>query len=478
MAKCFIGLGKCSKKYLYILGTIFFNIIKDCFFGFAAIDPESKIGLFGFSPELSRHFLIQDFYKYLSFILGGLLFMYILKKESTKEDEISQNSNKRNSNKSLILKGTKKGLIQNKKNDIFKKTPIFQVIIICFIFYFHSEFSRIMYLFDFGGLDFWIFDFIFILFFMDTYFILNYYKHQKIYAIFILVINSILLIISSFLKNINNESSELKNKNSYEIVKYITGSDYFFLLVILIFIFLSAILSFRRVKTKVLMHFNYVSPYKILCYIGIIGCIITLIAFIFVSIFDCKVRENVSNYCILTITDDNNNTKYYYDNINIYFSELYKNISNFKFYFEIFLITPLFLVINFLGFTCEILTLYYLNPLFLLVRENLYFCIQKFTFIVVNLDNFNDYITLQQLLILQSSEIIALLGYSVYLEIIELRFCGLDKDVKRKIIERAKKESIHTKYIDNNDEGNNEDNNDDNENNENSFIDENNNSDQ
>ena len=392
--------------------------------------------------------------------------MYILKKKSTKEDESF-----RKSNKSLILKkGTNKGLIQNKKNDIFRKIPIFQVLIICFIFYFHSELSRLMYLFDFGGLDFWIFDVIFILFFMDTYFILNYYNHQKISIIFILVIDSILLIISSFLKNTNNESSDLKDKNTYEIVKYITNSDYFFLLVILIFIFLSAIYSFSRVKTKVLMHFNYVSPYKIIYYIGIIGCIISLIAFIFVNIFDCKIRKNVRYYCILTITDNNNTTKYYYDNINIYFSELYNNISNYKFYLEIFLITPLFLVINFLGFTCEILTIYYLNPLFVLVRENLYFCIQKFIFIFVNLDNYNDYITLEQFLILQSSEIIALIGYSVYLEIIELRFCGLDKDVKRKIIERAKKESINSKFIDNNDEDSIEDNNDENNN---SFYDDN-----
>ena len=57
---------------------------------------------------------------------------------------------------------------------------------------------------------------------------------------------------------------------------------------------------------------------------------------------------------------------------------------------------------------------------------------------------------------MQSSEIIALLGYSVYLEIIELRFCGLDKDLKRKIIERGERETIHKSIENNIDENNND----------------------
>ena len=80
MTNNFVGLGKCSKKYLYILGTIALRIFRDCIFGFESIDPESKSGLFGFIPELSKHYLLQDFYKYLSFIIGGLIFLNILKK--------------------------------------------------------------------------------------------------------------------------------------------------------------------------------------------------------------------------------------------------------------------------------------------------------------------------------------------------------------------------------------------------------------
>ena len=111
---------------------------------------------------------------------------------------------------------------------------------------------------------------------------------------------------------------------------------------------------------------------------------------------------------------------------------------------------PIYLSLEFLAFTCEILIIYYLNPLYLLIRENLYYCVLRFVFILSNLDNYGDYMTLSQLLILQASEIIAILGYAVYLEIIELNFCELDKDLRRKIIERGEREILQKSLDDNN----------------------------
>ena len=472
MANNFIGLGKCSKKYLYILGTILFRCLKDCIFGFVPIDPESKTGLFGFIPELSKHYLFQDFYKYLSFIIGGLIFMNILNKNSFKKEKKEGISTKRTKSSN--------SLIYHDKSSILKEISIVKILSICMIYCIHAELSRIMYLFDFNGLDFWTFDILFTIFFMDTYFIINYHKHQKFSMLIVIVINSILLIISSFLPNTNNQDIELRDKNTYQIIEDITNSKYFFLFVILIFIFLSALLSFGRVKTKILMYFYYISPYKIIFFVGTIGSSLTFIALIFVTFFNCKENKNynIDNYCILSKIV-NNKKKYYYDNIIIYINDLYDNISNYKFYLEIILITPLFFALEFFGFTCEILTIYYLNPIYVLVRENLYYCILRFIFIFVNANNYGDYITLEQFIILQFSEISAVFGYAIYLEIIELRFCGLDKDLRRKIIERGERESFHSKPLNNssNDENNDNQNNENNENNDNennSFDDDNN----
>ena len=206
------------------------------------------------------------------------------------------------------------------------------------------------------------------------------------------------------------------------------------------------------------MFYNYISPYKIIYFIGIIGSIMTLIAFIFVDIFECKGKEeNIKNYCVVTKKDKNNSTKYYYDNIIVYFDEIKNHKYNYKFFFEIIIITPFYLAINFFGFVCEILIIYYLNPIYVLVRENLYYCLQRFVFILVNLDNYNNYISLSQFIILQISEITALLGYAVYLEIIELKFCNLDKDLKRNIIERGERETIMKPIENKNDDDENND---------------------
>ena len=450
MSNRIISLGKCSKYYLYILGTIFFRCLKDCIFGFVAIDPESKIGLFGFIPKISGHYLLQDFYKYLSFIFGGLIFSKILKKKSKNSERPPVKKNT-----SFKLKDIK-GLIYHKNDIDNKNISLFKILLICSIFCFHLEISRIMYLLDFNGLDFWIFDIGFTILFIDIYFIINYYKHQRYSMIFVICIDAILLLISSFLPNTNNKNDTLKDKNTYQIIEDITGSKYSFIFILIIFTILSALLSFGRVKIKILMYFNYISPYKIIYYIGIIGSIMTFISLIFVTLFNCKKIENIQNYCVI---EKGNN--YYYDNIIIYLNNLLDDMKNYKIYVEILIIIPLFFALEFFAFTCEILTIYYLNPLYVLIRENLYYCVLRFVFILLNLDNYGEYMTLAQFLILQASEIIALMGYAVYLEIIELNFCGLDKDLRRKIIERGQKEALRKPLDDNNDIDNNsnEDNN-------------------
>ncbi len=144
MSKCIIGFGECSKYYKYILGTVIFKCLRDCMFGFNNINPESKIGLFGFIPKLSHHYLIQSLYRYIGFFLGGALLTYILKKNVAGDKDKTKQYKK-----SLILKS----LIYNDAINSNRSIKIKEILIICLIYCFHSELSRIMYLFDFGGLD-------------------------------------------------------------------------------------------------------------------------------------------------------------------------------------------------------------------------------------------------------------------------------------------------------------------------------------
>ena len=435
MRKSVIGCGSCSKYYLYILGTAVFKCLRDCMFGFNTINPNSKIGLFGFIPALSNHFLVQSLYRYLSFVLGGAFVVYFLYKHFEEKTIIK----KTGKNEELKFKG----LIHNKKKNISEKPIISQIIKVCLIYWVHAELSRIMYFFDFSGLDFWIADVVFVLIFMNKNFVINYYKHQKYSMAFIIISITTLLLISSFLPFTNHDDvneSYITDKNTYQITKDITGSNYGFIIIILIFSSIACLISYQRVKEKVLMDFYYLSPFKLIFYIGILGSILTTILLTISSNFNCS-DKHYKDFCTITRTN-NNITEYYYDNIIIYFEELSNKNKNYEFYLEIFLMPPLYLLISFLEFSCEILTITFLNPNFVLVRDNIYYGTSRLIFFLFNLNkNYKHYMTLAQFIILEMTEMAALIGYAVYLEIIELRFFGFDQDLKRNIIERGVRES-------------------------------------
>ena len=332
-----------------------------------------------------------------------------------------------------------------------------QILKVGLIYCLHAELSRIMYLFDFGGLDIWTIDVIFILIFMHTNFIITFAKHQKYSMAFIIISVTILLFISSFLPNSNHddiEEKKEKDKNTYQIINDITRCNFAFIIIFVIFSLLSCLISYQRVKEKVLMDYYFLSPYKLIFFIGIFGFIITSIILTLTSNFACPAgKKYFTDYCIIKHTK-NNSEEYYYDNFLIYFKDLKNRKKIYKSYLEVLLISPIYLIISFFEFTCEILTIYYLNPNFVMLRDNIYYGTSRLIFFLFNLHkDYKHYMTLTQFIILEMTEIISILGYAVYLEIIELRFLGLDKDLKRNIIKRGIKETpknpIYISYNDN-----------------------------
>ena len=80
MTKFIIGFGKCSKYLLFILGTVVFKTLNNFTFE-NQISLKSEGGIFGFVPVLSNHIFIQYFYKYISYVIGGYIFYYVLYKK-------------------------------------------------------------------------------------------------------------------------------------------------------------------------------------------------------------------------------------------------------------------------------------------------------------------------------------------------------------------------------------------------------------
>ena len=430
MSEFIIGFGRCSKYLIFILGTVIFKTLNNFIFD-NQINPKSQSGIFGFEPVLSNHIYIQNLYKYISYIIGGCIFEYVLtKKSQTKKENISDT---KSSEENLSHQATM--LIYNEQDEDDKKKN-YEIIVVCLSYCISYEIISLLYLFKFDRIEIWTLEILFVLYFMKKYFKIKIYNFKKLALVIILVPITILLIISTVLPYSYHELPEEKSEdlNAYEEIEAITGSKTYFIPISLLFITMTIFLSYSRVKSKVLMDLRYLSPYLIVFYIGIFGSILIFIMLVLVSIFKCS--DGIADFCM--IKDLNDEKILYIDNAIIYFRELGE--SGKRMYIEIFLVIPFYLIIKFFEFTCEILVIYYFNPNYVLVRDNLYYGIIRLIFIIVNNKTFEQDISLTQFIILETSEVLSIFAYGIYLEIIELRFCKLDRYLKRNIIKRSEKE--------------------------------------
>ena len=289
------------------------------------------------------------------------------------------------------------------------------------------ELIEISYSLGFHNCDLWIFNIAFTLMFITYYYSLKHYKHQIYSLSFIFFNNLIILIVKSFFP--------LEN-NVYETTKNIFNYKLFTIAIFCLFIINSFLISFSRVLGKVLMELKYISPYSIIILIGVFGSILTCIFLSITSNFNCK-GDKFENICnIYDINYNKNETFIYYDSIPIYFSNLKYNLNNKTslFYIEILIVTPLYLFMNFMVFNYEILLIYYLNPIYILISDSLYYGTKSLLFYLLNSEENNDFVSF---ILNQISDLIAFVGYLIYLEIIELRFCGLNKNIRKEISERA-----------------------------------------
>ena len=386
--KKLITIGNCSRFNLYILGSTLFVIFSLFLLGF----QERDIGLFGFVPILYAYRSMQSIYTYLSYIIFGIIFHFCSKDKKEEENNIFIK------NLSSFYHKLKN---QNKTNNNL------YIFLTCLCFVIYNEVQNLISSYSFQDLDFWSFDILFTFLLMKKYFEFDVHKHHKCSIIFVTIICTILIFIVSFLPN-----SATNNLNQYEFVKKELGSYFYSIIFIFIFLILSFIYSFSRNFSKVLMQSKFVSSYILIIFIGIVGLIITII----ISIIS-----------------------YYYerDNFIDYFQEL-KNHSTWEILRDVLIITPVFLFSQFMQIYFEILIIYYLNPIYTLLLNNINYGTNRLVLFLfnINMKYFANFI------ISESAEIVAIFGYIINLEILELNFCGLSDNVRRNIMDKAQKEFL------------------------------------
>ena len=408
--KRIITIGKCSRYYLYILYKGLLEFFCNLLLGKDG-SSINGMGILGFSSTLDKFNFVKSIFLYIGYIIFGIIFFiykrvdnegtfYLLYKEEQTQE--------------------KRKLIHNKPKKLFSTNTIKIIVLVCLAFVIHIEIKKVLYNEGFQFFNFWSLEIVFMLYFMKKYFIINYYRHHKVSVIFNTTVCSALLLTASFLPtSLSGENPG----NSYDTINKKLGSYFYCILFIFIFIVLSNFYCYSRVNMKVLMQINFLSPYKIILFFGICGFIISLIASIVAYYLD------------------------YHDNLFDYFSAMKAVLDQGKiyhFYAEIFLLSPLYTFINFMEITFEILIIFYLNPFYVLMVNTLYYGIIELISYMTNLSS--DELKITHFILTECTEVFCCFGLSVFLEIIELRFCGLDDNISKSLIEKGNEEvrkSIH-----------------------------------
>ena len=404
-------LGTCSFSYIYILFTVSLFFFKSCILSFSELSSLKKINIFGIEPVLIKHGLMKLLIEYLGYIIfGGLFFcIFKLRKKIKKQ------------NKGDHLKNMKFILI--KKNISFKAFKL--LLIACSLFAVQLIIRNIMNFLYLWMLDLWIFNIIFISFFMKIILKVEFYKHQ-LYSLGInFFINFVLLIASSSLKE--------KGKSQYEKIADNFGNYFYIVLFYLVFLALSAMICSSQVMQKHLMDVEDVSAFTILFIIGFLSSFFTLIALIMTTYIKCNEVLTDKQFCWLSGEDN----IYYFDSFKIYKNNMSKQyqVNKSAFFIEIFLVYPLYSLACYLKYFFETMIVYHLNPNYVIISDIIYYSSKMIIGIINNQSG-------KGTILILIGDIISLITYCFYLEFIILKCCNMNFNTRISINERSRSEIL------------------------------------
>ena len=460
----FIGFGKFSRYHKYLLIAIICQFISDYSMGLNKMNKDSKDVniIFRFYAKLNQHKLVKIFIEFLGFIFGGVILYFIY-------NILEGKTGKKNSMAKVQRKREK--YLENKKN--------YNYIELFFIGFFIS-FNKIVVNLANNFLvlenDFWVLELVSITIF--SYYILKMkIKNHHIAAIVIIIPIIFIDIISYFLPYTRSDDCKddeckeiyLTDNNFFEIIKIINEKlkNKFQIIILIFFLFILGIIlkDYSWVKSKYLIDIRGINPYKILISTGLLGCILVTICFFILSSVPCYTLEvdnfyynnktksyekdnrnyNLSNeICFYTEKEQNEsniNLSLYYDNITYFFEDEYNLIESIDDNLEIFVFIPLYFFMYSTIKIMNVMMIKYLDPNVILINKNVAFFIEGIInyFFIIKFDK--NYLIPTKFLLLEIKHLISLISNIVYLEILELKFCNLDYDIRKSIAIRGEIES-------------------------------------
>jgi len=273
------------------------------------------------------------------------------------------------------------------------------------------------------------------------------YKHQKL-AIYFNFITAFIFQLISFILTVRYRETIPENQNIY--INHL--SLWFLPLGFIILFVVVYITSYTYTKMKWLMDLKQVPLTKLFIIYALLGFFINIIYCLILTNIKCE-RESGKYFC--KIKDNKNNI--YLENIFIFFDNLSKicgenynylifiifilfvdvifySLSNYYYFLILKNLTPEFYV-----FTDSITRIF--NGVIIIIRNKL---ISGYYFGEEGKDN---KIILIHFILDVIGSFLGFIGFLIYSEIIELNFCGLNYNLRRKIIERSIEDSIQRMSI-------------------------------
>ena len=445
-----LGFGKWLPSYKYIVFLIIFNVLKDFTFGSHEVEYFQYLKIADCGPLNNCNFIHEMFCYLLTFVVG----LYLYNKES---QDISRNSieysfkkleNKMTENQTLDI-----NLIHNEPEAIDYPNKYLFMIILWWVL---NEEALNYFSGIFIHMDFWMVEIIILTIFMTKMLKLNVYRHQKSMIgliLFPLILKVGTIIISHFDDGSKNKKdSNFQYRSIQNKLKIIFVAIPWLYFCLPLYFFLLGSKCYINTKIKWLIDLKNIPWKKILCIYSLFGTIFCLIVSLVATFLVCGENDAYVNdikeyFCKVKydINYNNNDNNKYLESFKIYFRS---DISSLQILLEIITV-----IIGSCAFawhkTSFLNALEHLTPIHLIFAIPAHYLINKFYLLILNViknkdhsaiipdsDNGHNYfeykISMDFL-----SDAFSVFGYLVYLEVIELKCCNFDKDIRRKVLARG-----------------------------------------
>ena len=426
----FISFGKYNKLYKYIWFFLIICLVND--YIFSDIFPDQIKPYIFETTNYPSNILIQGFFNYFgSFIFS--IFVYLYEKSQLQK---SENNNESKATSGILYRYEyiyyTKRLVESK---------IKTIIFISIILIISIESLNIFSILNLDGITYWSFDLFFLSYINLKLFGVPIYSHKKFSIVFIAVFSTLFLIFSTY---------ELLTNDNYNLIY----KNHLFLIPILIVLyqFLSISRFYSLCIIKWSIDYKYIPVSIILLICSFSGMILLLIASLISSFIKCVDKTTLNDVdliCLINIKEDNN-TDYYFDSFYFFFEKLRdkETVGLNILYIFLFLLK---ILLNSLRLLFSLLIIKHLNPEYYLCSFIYYYFIIRLVYLIKTIIDDSDIkVTILNLI----AQTISLICVMIYLELIELNFCNLDRNLKKNIEARSFSESslniLYNEEIENN----------------------------